>query len=164
MVEFVEQMIHAVRRIATELRPSVLDQLGLLDTLEWQMQDFQKRTGVACTCEIESEDCDLDPQRSTEVFRMVQEALTNVARHAHAHRVDLYASTVADRLIVEIRDDGVGMRPADANGHGSLGLVGMRERAARCGGSVRVESSPGHGTTVRIQVPLGDSAAKGGAR
>jgi signal transduction histidine kinase len=156
----IDATIQSMRRIATELRPSVLDHLGLLDALEWQLQEFQNRTDLECSFTNLATSLAIDPARSTDLFRVMQEALTNVARHAAATRVDLTVSTRAGTLVLELRDDGRGFEPRAAVAGGSMGLVGMRERMGRWHGSVRVLGGPGRGTTVRVEMPLPGDGTK----
>ena len=154
MQELVKGALSSVRRIATELRPQVLDSLGLAAALEWQAAEFSQRTGIACTVAVSPAPVETDPQRATALFRICQEALTNVARHAAASRVqvDLRHSGAGVELVVA--DDGRGME-LEA-GHGvSLGMLGMRERAAMFDGEVLFTSAPGRGTTVTARLPAG---------
>jgi signal transduction histidine kinase len=145
-----------MRRIATELRPSALDQLGLFDALEWQLVEFQARTDVTCTHSIDADDVTIDMPRSTDVFRVFQEALTNVARHANATRIHLTVTRGAGLLILELRDNGCGIQERSLADGTSLGIIGMRERIACWGGTVHVTGVPGEGTTVRIELPLAE--------
>jgi signal transduction histidine kinase len=149
-----DQVIDQVRRISSELRPGILDDLGLLAALEWQAQDFERRTGLTCAfrSSVASQER-FDRALSTAVFRIVQEALTNVARHAEAARVDVFLELDGDWLRAEVSDDGKGIAP-DAMTSGSLGVLGIRERARRLGGTAKVASAPGGGTVVSLRVPL----------
>jgi PAS domain S-box-containing protein len=145
----------AVRRIVTELRPSVLDQLGLAEAIEWQAQDFAARTGLTLDLDMR---CDGQPPAgdvASAVFRMLQEALTNVARHARATRVRVSLHVDDDSLALDVSDNGRGITPEELRGAHSLGLVGLRERAIACGGHVTISGQPGVGTTVSLRLPLG---------
>jgi signal transduction histidine kinase len=150
----VDAMIETVRRIAGELRPQVLDDLGLIAALEWQTRDFTKRSGVQCRLRCLGPVAGIDLDRSTALFRIFQEILTNVARHAHASRVQITLTIAGAYATLQVRDNGCGM----SEGHGArpphLGLLGMQERAAEFGGGLHVTSAPGKGTTVRVRLPL----------
>ncbi|MCS6318741.1 MAG: PAS domain S-box protein [Nitrospira sp.] len=150
----VDGTIQSVRRIATELRPVVLDQLGLIFAIEWQAHEFQTRTGIQCTLDVCLRTVTLSHAGSTAMFRIFQEILTNVARHAQASVVHITLQEQAGNLVLEVRDNGRGVTDAElANPH-SLGLVGMRERALLLGGETLFSWSPGRGTTVRVRIPL----------
>ena len=147
------EILASIRRIVTELRPAVLDGFGLPAAIEWQAGDFSLRTGIATHVEVEEEDLKLDGRSASAVFRIFQEALTNVARHAGASVVSA-ALRRKDRAIeLEVSDDGRGFEPAAAS-TGSYGLIGMRERALALDGVLQIESGTGQGTTVRLRVPL----------
>jgi signal transduction histidine kinase len=154
MSKLIDATIQTVRRIATDLRPGILDDLGLVAAIEWQAQDFQKRTGIKCKLAPGVEDLELDPDRSTAAFRIFQETLTNVARHSLATEVDVSLSHCADSVVLEIKDNGKGIKEADISGARSLGLLGMRERAHLLGGELKVSGTPGEGTTVIVRIPL----------
>ena len=154
IVARIDGTIDAVRRIATDLRPSVLDHLGLVAAIEWQAQEFERRTGVTAVVRVSASDAAIDDVRATAVFRMLQETLTNVARHAKASRVDISFTVGTVDLALEVRDDGRGIAPAEVAGNRSLGLVGLRERAIACGGTLAIEGTPGKGTRVSIRLPL----------
>jgi PAS domain S-box-containing protein len=148
-----DEIIGQTRRISSELRPGVLDDLGLAAALSWQGQEFEKRTGIPCTVRVDLSDDDLPRELSTTIFRGVQEALTNVVRHADAHRVDVVLEETDGSLVLVVRDDGKGIRAEAVNDPRSLGLLGMRERARRVGGSVTFAAAEGGGTTVTFRVP-----------
>lgn len=154
MIALVDEAVETVRRTATELRPGILDDLGLAAAVEWQAADFQRRTNIPC--EVESSPRLPDPDRnvSTAVFRVVQEALTNAARHARATRVRIALRWSDGLLLVEVRDDGRGITEAQRSGPRSLGLLGMRERARLLGGEVTITGTPGRGTTVSACLPV----------
>jgi PAS domain S-box-containing protein len=142
----------SVRRISTDLRPGILD-LGLAAAVEWQIQEFQARTGIQCKLRLLTQEM-FAPDVSTSLFRILQETLTNVARHAKATRVEVVKEKEGDRLVLRIRDNGRGFDPEDPSISKSLGLLGMRERAAMLGGQVNIASAPGKGTTVTAWIPL----------
>lgn len=155
VIRRIDGTLGAVRRIATELRPSVLDQLGLAATVEWQAQEFAARTGVKVSLEMSSEDIAVPDYLASAAFRILQEALTNVARHAAARRVNIRLRRTPGLLQLEVVDDGIGISAARLQGTASLGLVGMRERALACGGELVVAGRPGGGTEVLLRAPLG---------
>ena len=142
-----------VRRIATDLRPGVLDDLGLAAAVEWQAKEFEHRTGIHCALCAKVDDRALDPLVSTAVFRIFQESLTNVARHSRASRVAVTLERLESDLVFEMRDDGIGIAAGDASSARSVGLVGMRERAQLVGGGFAISGASGAGTTVRVRVP-----------
>ena len=150
----VDAIIGTVRKIATELRPPVLDDLGLEAAIEWQIQEFEKRTGIKCRFTGSPKHIDLDPARSTAVFRIFQETLTNVLRHAEASQVNIQLREEGDKLILEVQDNGRGMTGRELSGTRSLGLLGMRERATMLDGEVNIIGRQGKGTTVGLRIPL----------
>ena len=159
MSRLVDDTIRVVRRIATELRPAVLDDLGLGPALEILAEQFRARTGIACEADLRTE-AFLTSRQATALYRCAQEALTNVARHAGAGEVRLLLRAEVGSVLLDITDDGRGMERGWTTAQGSLGLLGMRERARELGGTVAVESAPGKGTTVRISVPLAPEAGE----
>lgn len=154
LMAVVDDTMGDVRHIADELRPSALDEWGLVPALERLCAELDRRSGIECVFRASSRELPLDPDRAIHVFRIVQEALANVSRHAPGSSATVALSREADRASVEIRDDGPGFDPA-AVGAGTLGLAGMRERAALLGGTLSVESSDDAGTSVRLELPLG---------
>lgn len=153
-MQLVDRMIFSVRRIASELRPRTLDDLGLTSALEWQAQEFQRRTGIRCALELPAEQLALDAEQSTAIFRIFQESLTNVARHAHATEVTARVEMDNERLVFGVRDNGKGFDAKQANIRKSLGVVGMQERALALGGELEINGVPGSGTTVTLRIPL----------
>lgn len=154
MSKMIDEVINQVRRLAAQLRPGVLDDLGLAAAIEWQTRDFTQRSGLDCTFESNIPEARFERDVSTAMFRILQETLTNVARHAHAQRVDVSLVENEGHLRLRVRDDGAGMSPDASARGGSLGLLGMHERARRLGGQVSVTSSPGAGTQILVDVPL----------
>src|SRR6185436_1448892 len=154
MAMLADDTIQAVRNIATELRPVILDQLGLLPALEWCVREFQSRTGISCHVGFSLRHVSLDGERSTAVFRIVQEVLTNIARHANASKVEVTARESAGRLLFEIVDNGRGITTAELSNPKSFGLLGMRHRAALLKGKLDITGAPGRGTKVSVAVPL----------
>lgn len=153
MSAHIESTIRAVRRIATGLRPEVLDDMGLVAGIEWQAREFQKRTGIRCRVKLPPEGARYDGELAITTFRIFQEILTNVARHARATRLDVELRAGGGRLVLSVADNGVGIGAAQANGRRSLGLLGMQERALRLGGELSIEGTPGKGTRVRLALP-----------
>jgi signal transduction histidine kinase len=153
-IQLVDGMIVTLRRIASELRPTTLDDLGLLAALESHAQEFESRTGIRCSVELPPEPLTLDKDRSTAIFRIFQESLTNVARHAHATKVEARLRHERGRLVFQIVDDGTGFDPEAAKGGKSLGLIGMQERALLLGGEFKTEATLGTGTKVTLTLPL----------
>ena len=150
--------IGSVRRICSDLRPSVLDHIGLTAAIEWQIEEWQAKTGVRCSMSASIDDESLDPGRATATFRVLQEALTNVARHAEATAVRVRLWTQDRRLRLEVRDNGRGIAEATIMDATSLGLLGMKERVFSFGGTVDVHGAPGEGTAVDVSIPLEESA------
>jgi signal transduction histidine kinase len=155
IIDRIDQTINSVRRIATELRPSVLDQLGLAAALEWQGQEFGSRTGIEVTTSIAVDGGKLSGELESSAFRILQESLTNIARHARATKVRIALKQNPDLLLLEITDNGIGIARARFDENTSLGLIGMRERALACGGELSIAARQDHGTTVLLHVPLG---------
>lgn len=154
MDALLEQTIEATRRICNELHPPGLDELGLVVTLEWLVDGFRQRTGIAVTPHFPAEEPPMETSRALAVFRICQEALTNVARHAGASQVEVNLSACNDRLVLTVRDNGQGFTPVAMGERKTFGLAGMRERARVFGGTVKIESQPGQGTTVIMDVPM----------
>jgi PAS domain S-box-containing protein len=150
--------ISAIRRIASELRPSVLDDLGLVAAIEWQAQQFQLRTGIVCYCDCSLEKVELTEAQSTAVFRILQEALTNVLRHAQATRVDIKISKENDVLVLSVSDNGKGIPESETSDQQSLGILGMRERAHLIAGEIDIKGVEGKGTVVIVRVPISGQA------
>ncbi len=154
-IQLINDGVKAVRTICSGLRPGVLDDLGLAAAIEWQASEFTSRNGVLCEVSVPPVDLHLDGDRATATFRIFQECLTNVIRHAQAKSVRVALSQEDGDILLVVEDDGIGFSPSGlSNSLGSLGLLGMKERAQFCGGDVQISSSSGHGTTVTIRVPL----------
>lgn len=155
MTTLIEATINTVRRIASELRPGLLDDLGLVAAIEWQIEQFQCRSGLTCHWTNETHEIELSRERATAVFRILQEILTNVLRHARAANLYVKLSLSRDCLELEVKDDGVGITESQRMNTQSLGLLGMKERALLVGGEVHISGKPDAGTTVVVRVPLG---------
>jgi signal transduction histidine kinase len=151
--KLLDEAIQSIQRIATELRPAILDDLGLGAALEWIAEDFQTRTGTNVEVSLPDPDIDIDRAGATALFRIVQEALTNVARHAAATQVDVRLGKENGDLILEVRDNGKGVSEEELSARTSLGILGMRERALLLGGTLTISGTPGNGTTVRVRMP-----------
>ncbi len=152
MNALIGRTVDAVRRISYELRPGVLDTLGLLAAIEWQTREFERRSGIPCELALPAAESDIRPNRATAIFRVYQEILTNIARHAGATQVDVCLTLPAGNLLLEVADNGRGFDAG--NGRGSLGLLGMRERVAEFGGLFSIDSAPGRGTRITLAVPM----------
>lgn len=155
-------LVESVRAIATELRPGVLDELGLAAAIEWQAREFETRTGIACTGATRLPEVDLDDAKRTALFRIFQETLTNVARHAGASRVEVALELEPEAVVLHVADNGRGLPEGIEDEPTSIGLAGMRERAHRVGGELSIESPPAGGTVIRVRVPAVGSAKNGG--
>ncbi|MBS0151339.1 MAG: PAS domain-containing protein [Nitrospira sp.] len=153
-LKLVDATIQSVREIATTLRPSVLDQLGLEAAIEWQAQEFHHRTGIACTTSISPDHIHVDTQQSTALFRILQEVLTNVVRHAHATAVDIRLEETREHVMMQVRDNGTGITAVEQSGAQAFGLLGMRLRAQQQGGTFDIHGTSGRGTTVTVKIPL----------
>ena len=152
MEEFIDATIGGVQRIVSELRPAILDDLGLVAAIEWQAQDFQRRTGIACTLHVNEDHLEIDSERATVVFRICQEALTNVARHANATTVGIRLEAQQGTMMLEVADNGRGIADEKLADPRALGLLGMRERAELFGGFVTIAGHPEAGTIVTLHV------------
>ncbi len=153
--ELADTTITTVQRIASELRPGALDRLGLVMALRYEAQQFEKHSGLACELTLPLEDPELSPEQATAFFRIFQEALTNVARHADARIVTAQFRTEPAWWILEVRDDGKGIAEDEVTRTRSLGLLGMQERARLHGGAVNITRSSGGGTVVEVELPRG---------
>jgi len=148
----IDGTIESVRQLAAELRPQLLDELGLSDAIRWQVDEFAKRTGIRCVLELSESEIEWSQDQAIATFRIVQESLTNVVRHANAKNVLIKLGTSDGTIVLEIADDGKGITEKQASGGRSFGLLGMRERARMFGGSFRIESRDGGGTTVTVRM------------
>jgi signal transduction histidine kinase len=158
LVALTESAMQTVRKISSDLRPSILDNLGLLPALEWLAQEFQQRMGIKCFMNVETEAIDTEPERATAIFRIFQEALTNVARHAQASLVRVGVEQTEGDLILTVRDNGVGITKDKVLSIDSFGILGMHERARRFGGKVSIVGGDENGTVVTLVFPLASTA------
>ncbi len=154
MLTLTDRTIETVRRISAELRPKFLDDLGLAAAMKWQAEEFQNRTGIECTVTVGSDDMVLDKELSTAVFRIFQEGLTNVARHANASRVEVSFRQKGSKLEMKVADNGRGIPEEQISASKSFGIMGMRERVRSLGGEFKVKGVKNKGTTVRVVIPI----------
>jgi PAS domain S-box-containing protein len=154
-IQLINDGVKSVRTICSGLRPGVLDDLGLAAAIEWQASEFASRNGIQCQVSVPPVDLHLDGDRATATFRIFQECMTNVIRHAQAKSVRVALVQEEENILLVVEDDGIGFSESGlSNTLGSLGLLGMKERAQFCGGDVQISSSPGKGTTVTVRVPV----------
>ena len=154
ILQSIDQTIHSVQRILTELRPALLDDLGLLAAIEWQVDQFQQRTEMQCQLSLPDEEPVLTHKERTALFRIMQESLSNILRHSNATKMCLELRVKGHWLLMKISDNGIGVSEIDVLDSKSFGLMGMRERAHIFGGSVNIEGDFGKGTTVSTRIPL----------
>jgi signal transduction histidine kinase len=155
MVEMLDRTVAATRRMAADLRPLMLDDLGLVPAIEWLASNFMQRCGVPCAFSVNDEmELELPEPYATAVFRIVQESLNNIAKHAAASQVTVTLDKTLDTVRLRVQDDGCGFLSDGARKPHSLGLMGLRERAHLLGGSVDISSAKGKGTTVEVSIPL----------
>jgi PAS domain S-box-containing protein len=154
MEGLIDQTLETARRVSADLRPAILDDLGLGAAIAWQSREFEKRTGIACTLELPSERPRLPAPAAVALFRIVQEALTNVARHAGAVRVWIRLEVTEQAATLTVTDDGRGAGSDELGRPSALGVLGMRERALVLGGSVTITGTPGAGTAVVARIPI----------
>lgn len=158
MLSVADTAIASVQKIATDLRPVVLDSLGLAAAIEWQAEEFQARTGITCDVTVPTEEFQLSHAAATGLFRIAQESLTNVARHAEASRVEVDLEIDDGQLLLRVRDNGVGIDPAAYKDPHTLGLLGMRERTLLLGGKIEISGALGKGTSVSVTMPINEKS------
>jgi signal transduction histidine kinase len=154
MISLIDQTVVAIRRIVSELRPGVLDDLGLIAALEWQCKEFERRTGIKCSSDIRLDDTRLGKHLSINLFRIYQEALTNIARHSKATRVTTVIKEVNGYFNISVKDNGIGFDRNASNAGNSWGLAGMRERVGIFEGELHMQTAPGKGTEILIKIPI----------
>jgi PAS domain S-box-containing protein len=159
LLGFIDATVDTVRRIASDLRPSVLDDLGLVPAIEWQLSDFQRRTGIICAFR-KPRRLVIDKDYSSVLFRVFQESLTNVVRHSEAEKVEITLGKTKGELVLTIRDNGKGMPESEVSNGASLGILGMRERVLPFDGDIQITGKPGKGTRVTVRMPLPGSKTK----
>lgn len=154
MAQLLKAALQTARRISADLRPGALDNLGLLTAMEEHAASLLVRQGIAYSFSLPEREVELDDLHATAIFRIFQESLTNIVRHARAKSVTILFTFARDRLAISIHDDGCGMIPEPAQRPHSYGILGMQERARQLGGELTVNGMPGHGTTVNLSLPL----------
>jgi PAS domain S-box-containing protein len=154
MIDLVGMTMKTLKRIYMDLRPGMLDHLGLAVAIGWQAGEFQKRTGIRCKVNVDPEDLALEPDLSTAIFRIFQETLTNIARHAEATRIAVHLKKNTRGIELLVRDNGKGITEEQLTKSGSFGLLGIRERTHHWGGEVRISGKRGRGTMVKVSIPV----------
>jgi PAS domain S-box-containing protein len=160
MMGLIDATINTVTRISSELRPSILDDLGLAAAIEWQARQFEGRAGITCECDSFVEDIELSREKATAIFRIFQEALTNILRHAQATRVNITMEEERGEFVLQVRDNGRGIAENEKTGARTLGLIGMRERVHLVGGRIEVTGVAGKGTVLTVRVPIHSQATE----
>jgi PAS domain S-box-containing protein len=154
MVKLIDMTMNTLKRIYMDLRPGMLDHLGLVAAIRWQIEEFRKRSDIGCTIIAEPDEISLDVELSTTVFRIFQETLTNILRHAEATKVNVRLKKTKKYVDLIVRDDGKGIRDEELTKTNSFGLIGIRERAIALGGTAEISGEKGRGTTVKVRIPL----------
>ncbi len=154
MKDLADQTIRTVQKISSELRPGILDDLGLAAAIEWEASKFQERTNIKCTLTLEPSDISLSENLNVTIFRLFQETCTNVARHSKATELDINITKQKYKLIMKIKDNGIGITASQINDHKSFGIIGMKERLKNLNGKINFVGKPNKGTIVQIEVPL----------
>jgi signal transduction histidine kinase len=154
MSKLINATARSVQRISMELRPGLLDDLGLVAAMEWQIEQFRERTGIACEVKPFVENIVVDRERATVMFRIFQEILTNIVRHAQATKVKVKLAKNEHELVLKVKDNGRGITPGEIEDPHSIGLIGMRERVYPWKGKVRIKGISGQGTAVTVSIPL----------
>jgi signal transduction histidine kinase len=153
LLRLIDQTIESVRRISTELRPGILDELGLMATVEWAAEEFESRTGTTCRLDLPQAEIVIDREIATALFRILQETFTNVARHAHATHVNVRLAREDGSLTLEVHDNGKGISEEQVSAASSLGILGMQERVLLLGGELAISGAPDEGTTIHVRIP-----------
>lgn len=152
----IDSIIEYIRRIATQLRPKLLDDFGFVEAIEWVISDFRERTAIRCRFRSNLQHMNIDPKASTIVFRIIQETLTNIMRHSGASSVTIYMKKTSTHLNIEVKDNGIGINENDMKATRSLGILGMRERVSILNGTMTIEGAPGKGTRIKISIPVSE--------
>lgn len=158
--DHIDLAIESVRRISMDLRPALLDQLGLVAAIEWQSEDFQKRTGIACKLTIDPEITIGNTKLSTAIFRIFQETLTNITRHAHASRISVALQQIDGSVFLTVKDNGKGIEKDELSNPKSFGIIGMKERVSDWGGDIQISGRKGKGTTVKVRIPINSTISQ----
>ncbi len=152
--DMIDASVESVQKISAKLRPGILDELGLIAAIEWQSEEFEKMTNVKCSLVLPKEEVTLEKDKSTAIFRIFQEALTNIARHSQASKVQISLLNYQSNIFLEIQDNGKGITQDQIKDFKSLGIHGMEERALVFGGQVYIEGIAGKGTKVKVEIPI----------
>ncbi len=150
----IDEAIQKTKKISTDLRPGLIDNLGLIPAIDWYINDFQKQTGLQCFFNYSQENVEVNKDLAINVFRIIQEALTNVVKHAEAKAIHINMYNKKEKLVLEIKDDGKGIEKKNLNKSNSFGIIGIRERAELFKGKMEIKSKPGQGTMIRVKLPL----------
>lgn len=153
LADMIDSSVESVQRISSKLRPGILDELGLIAAIEWQTEEFQKLTNIKCSVALPKDELNLDRKKTTAIFRIFQEALTNIARHSEAQKILVSVYNHQSNIYLEIQDNGKGITQEQIKDFKSLGIHGMKERAMVFGGEVYIDGNPGKGTIVKIEIP-----------
>jgi signal transduction histidine kinase len=156
MIGMIDSLIDSVRQIATDLRPGILDHLGLFPSIEWQISQFRMRTKICCSFTLSEMEVTFDKNETTIIYRILQEILTNITRHSQANHVKVVLTKKEKDFILQVTDNGVGFDSSGSGKTSSLGLMGMQERALSIGGELQIESAPGKGTRITFSLPKVD--------
>lgn len=154
MMDLIRDAIDTVRKISADLRPGVLDNLGLFDAIEWEAGKFRERLDIECNINMQVTPVALEDSVATAMFRIFQEALTNISRHAQASRVDIAVTYACNTLTIDVRDNGLGISKDELHHNKSYGLVSMSERALQIGATLEINSEAGKGTQVMLRYPV----------
>lgn len=152
--DMIDASVESVQKISAKLRPGILDELGIIAAIEWQAEEFEKLTNIKCSLVLPKEELILEKDKSTAIFRIFQESLTNIARHSEATRVQLSLLNYQSNICLEIQDNGKGITQEQIKDFKSLGIHGMEERALVFGGQVNIEGIAGKGTKVKVEIPM----------
>jgi signal transduction histidine kinase len=154
MMSLIDETVKTIRRIASDLRPGILDDLGLIAAIEWLCTEFEKRTGVKTVIQTNITDIDIDKKIATGIFRVYQEIFTNISRHAKASLVITHIELAGNWFIMSVTDNGIGFNTEEVNTKNTLGLLGMNERINMLNGYLQIDSLPGNGTKILVKIPL----------
>jgi len=154
IIKLIDRINRSVRRISSGLRPEILDELGLIEAIRWHIQEFEKRYAIKCNVKLPTNSLSIDNKSSIALFRIIQEALNNVAKHSEASTVTVQMKIENDSLYLEVKDDGKGLDPESIKSSGSLGIIGVRERVRLLNGRFKIEGQPGRGTMISVIIPF----------